>query len=310
MRGIAVVVIAASLAGCSIGPKWKLMKPQKRTCAAEFLEWGGGLTFHVDQGPGDGTFAYDPPGDLITWVEGVYNLRNGDFVYTVTYADDSFRERDEVQGFGTLWTDGDMELEYTLTAHFADDSTASWEVHSQRYGCQEVSRIEDEDGRLEIVDGTWGSDAFSYVREWIWGPLVVEAKGSLEPDGDWEESASEKDGDLRLIYIDKGHADGRVRRDFKGFNGLVEVSGDGSVDRTGTVVMDYWSRSGEGEKAFWEYEVDAWGDGTGIWEQGDATCDLKFDDFSCKLRNCTDAEPGPCSPPAPFPVPSGHPLVR
>lgn len=295
-----LLLVPVVLSGCYVGPVFSLVKESKRTCGASFLAWGGGLTYHVLQGPGDGSFDYEPYGSLVERIEGQYDLKNGSLWWRADYADDSFRVRDDVLGYGTLWRDGDMDLTYSLDVTLADGGEETVKVRTQRWGCTETIREDRGDDRVTIRRGEYSNDAFTYTREWIWGPLVVESEGTRAKDGSWEESTDVQEGIYKLVFTEVGDGAGHVRRDFSVEDGR-KLNGYWERDRDGSITMDYTSNAPGSKRQSWTYTVSGEGKGGGRWEQDGATCDLKFNNWNCKRRNCSDGTDGECTTPMPWP---------
>src|SRR5689334_12348763 len=98
-------MIALLWSGCTVG----FALDEDPTCAEDPYDWGGWLTTHLVHGKKDGTFDYDPAGPLLDRVEGSYDLETGDFSWVASYPTGSRRTSDDVEGFGTAWTDGDLD---------------------------------------------------------------------------------------------------------------------------------------------------------------------------------------------------------
>lgn len=300
MRWSMLLGIAAAASGCYVGPVFELKKESKRTCEDDFFSWGGGLTHHVVQGPGDGTFDYDPTGDLVDRVDGFYDLDVGDFWWWTYYKDDSHRVTDHATGFGTLWRDGDMDVEYTLDVAWADGVDRTYEVRTKRYGCEETTQTGDEDGPISVVEGVWSTDAFTYVTEWIAGPILVTAEGVQSADGAWVESEDLEDGDLVMRYDESGDGDGGIVRSFLVGDGVVEVEGSWERFVDGEVVFSYTSKRVGTKRETWSYTLNGEGRGEGVWDQDGVSCDLVFEDFECARQGC-GASNGVCEPPVAYP---------
>lgn len=302
-RSFLLLPLAVLLPACYVGPMFKIVDEAKRTCDADFLDWGGGLTHHVLQGRGDGLFDYEPENPLIERIEGQYDLESGDFHWTATHAEGGFRLEEEAEGYGTLWRDGDLEVIYDLVVRYEDETERTWEVHTERYGCVETTRSESDRGRVEIVEATWGDDAVSWVRDWIWGPVAISGEGSRNKLGESSESGKvSRKGDLSYQYSQSTDVQGRTVHTFEGHDGVREVAGSWQIDRKGIFEADYTSRAERQDVQTWRYTVDGTGAGEGTWTWGEDRCDLKFRKFHCERRNCNDeALEGRCQPPVDFP---------
>ena len=127
-----IAAVAVLGAGCRVVPVFSLKGKKGRTCASDFLDYTGGITHHVLNGSGDGTFVYDPPQSHIDGIDGLYDLKTGDFWWDVTYLD-WFKTKDEFRdGTGTIWKDGDMDVGYRLDSLRADGSVRQYELRTVR----------------------------------------------------------------------------------------------------------------------------------------------------------------------------------
>ena len=99
MRTWLVLVFFPLVAGCYVGPVFNVKKG-KRTCPDDFLQWTGGLTYHILQGRGDGTFDYVPEQSHIDLVDGFYDLEEGDFWWQTFYTSGNRLDQDLATGAG------------------------------------------------------------------------------------------------------------------------------------------------------------------------------------------------------------------
>ena len=132
------LVLLLPLSGC-LTPVFEL--ESELMCSENFLDWTGGLTYHVLQGNGDGTFDYEPMGSA-TRVAGGYDLVSGDFEWQVTYDDDSAKQTEVVEGYGRVWKDGDLDLVSTSTVTYLDGSAVVTSIRDERWGCDVERRLE------------------------------------------------------------------------------------------------------------------------------------------------------------------------
>lgn len=285
-----LVLGAVGLSAC--GPVYKL-KEKKLTCSERFHTWGGGLVTHVNQGDGDGSFDYQPLDPRIDRIFGLYDLDSGGFYWDEDFVDGSQVRNRRIDGRGTIWNDGDLDVEYDVVADMPGDLEAAYYVREQRLGCDMTRWVEsDIDGQpdpTDIVEGTFTDGGFEYLHRFaLWG-LEVEAEGRLEADSTYEEELSYDEGGVTFDWYEERDDDGTVLREF-----------DESID--GITLQGFWERQLDGDlevvydysapgraREEWTYDLDDGGDGSGGWVFGNVSCDLRFRDFACTLQDCSSS---------------------
>ncbi|MEZ4321034.1 MAG: hypothetical protein R3F61_26380 [Myxococcota bacterium] len=291
MRSLCAVLLAS---GCV--PTYSLSKAT--TCDADVTAPPGSLAHHVlVGGPGDGTFAYDPPAAHIEAVEGAYDLSTGAFAYTVRYAE-GFRSEDRItDGTGTLWRDGDSDLAYDLALVRRDGSEQGFHVRSVRLGCAEDSRFEDAvTGALSYESRVYDPDGYALDRRFDYRGVRVSAVGHVELDGSAQLEMALASGPYALDYTETDDGNGTVRRTFDDRIGIEAVVGSWETDADGTRTDFTRTRDGESPE-HWEYAVDPAGDGSGTLTTDDgAACELRFTANRCMQSGCVGLEDGPCFP--------------
>jgi hypothetical protein len=276
------------VAGC-FQPIFKL--DDALVCGEDFLNWTGGLTYHVIQGNGDGRFDYDPVGRAQR-LSGAYDLETGDFSWETTYGDDDALVSEIVEGYGRVWKDGDLDIVSNVHQTFVDGSAWSYTVRDERWGCDVERRISDESGSIETERGWLQEGRYDYERRWYFFGRDLTATGSRNPDGTYSEELIYENGDTKYNYTETGDVEGYVYRDFVDR----DVSRmDGFFERwaTGAEHWDYKHRV-DGISYYWEYDIDFYGNGTGTLTWKSETCDLKFKEGTCRKKNCTDGSKGSC----------------
>ncbi len=269
---LTIPVLAATLAGCA--PSFLL---DAQTCDEDFLGWHGGLTRHILQGPGDGSFDYDPEGLAEARIAGAYDLATGDFDYEVSYDPSHWRSGTSIAGYGYAKTNGDLDIEYTTFTTDIRARTFSAEVRERRTGCDVVRRTtygEEEEWHF----GTYAPDRYTYRDESIYNgePWIV--TGTLFSDLSYTDRLQYASTSLTYTYTEEGDADGYSRRVFtqvssgSRFEGYIERFLDGSEHVFYTGVST----------GTWDYTLDYDGDGTGTYSEGGATCTLTFTGGNCR----------------------------
>ena len=299
------------LQGCYVGPVFRV-KERKMTCAEPYLIWGGGLVAHVDAGKGNGTFSYDPADNLIEWVEGAYDLKTGDFAYYNDYAPDSYRAKDEIDGYGTIWRDGDIDVIYDVEAITDEEDTFQYRVREQRLGCEMERWVEltdlvvDEDAPIptEVWTGEFTEGVYQYVHRFGLYGMVMEAEGETQPDGTYTESLRFEDaGGASIVWDESGDGDGGVRREFDEQVGS-SLEGYWEREKNGDLTVEYLFEPVAAPQQAWDYVVNERGNGGGSLEIGTNRCDIALDLWDCVLEDCTTAalEGEECNPPLTIPL--------
>jgi len=268
------------------------------TCDVDYVDWAGGLTYDVLQGEGDGAFRYTPErNDVVAEVEGLYDLRSGEFDWTRSYAADAYRISEQAEGSGTLWPDGDLDLGYELTLELGD-RTERLDVRDVRLGCEVERRVEDERGRVDLYSGRIRSNKIVYTHEFVDGSRVLEADGERKRNGTWLEVLDYSDAEITYELEETGDLrDWSWRRDLRYES--PEASFDGFYRRrpNGRLSVSYVARVGTNVPELWDYVLDVEGNGSGTvqFEGIPGTCEITFDEGACRIEGCgTD---GPCTPP-------------
>lgn len=297
----------AALSGCSLfGGKaqFDIADGECSTDPAPWT-WARDLSHHVLKGGGGGSFDYDPDGQSIDDISGFYDLATGDFEWDVTYSDDHYLTGTHVEGFGTIYENGDMDLVGTSTTTDIreDESRVLWRL--VRDGC-EVDLKEvyvDEDG-VELyrndTDGAYDTDGFVFVL-------------TMDVDGDPYEVDGLRTPDLtRTIDADYeiGGVSNTLEETYDEKNEFTETEWTQAYDDAGTDMYyeghDEFDRQGDFYRSYSveqngshladsEYFIDYFGDGTGTWTfyNGDV-CDLEYDGFVCTY-DCGGGNVGSCS---------------
>lgn len=157
---------------------------QDWSCEYEPWDWYGDPVQAVLEADEDGEFDYDPPGELQVGRVGAYDFEEGDLSWTTTYLDDYYGVQGEVEGYGTVFEDGDLDLLYRSVFVDVLGEESHGRVRVEREGCSETSRRW-EIGAEDDLDATPEEDP----REWqveIVSDDQVESTLQFSEDGeDW-----------------------------------------------------------------------------------------------------------------------------
>jgi hypothetical protein len=286
MRHLLLVLLP--LAGC-FQPTFEL--DDSLVCGEDFLSWTGGLTFHVLQGDGDGGFDYDPVGHAKR-VSGAYDLETGDFSWDTTYDEGDALLSEAVEGYGRVWKDGDLDLISTVHETYVDETTRSYTVRDERWGCDVERRIEDESGAIETERGWLQEGRYDYERRWFVFGRDLKATGSRNSDGSYSEELAYENGETKYNYTETGDPDGYIFREFVDRD-ISRMDGYSERWSSGTEHWEYKHRV-DGISYYWDYEFDFYGNGSGTLTWKSESCDLKFKEGTCRKKNCTDGSKGLC----------------
>src|SRR5688572_28939082 len=197
-------------AGCSRG----FTLDGDPTCADDPYDWGAGLTTHLVHGHRDGTFDYDPDGPLLEGVEGEYDLDSGDFTWTASFDGGGRRTVDEIDGYGTAWTDGDLDTVMDVVSSGEGIDEVTTEVRDVRLGCDLDRTVTDPDGGVRVYEGVFEDGGLTYSHTYAEQGIVVTAEGELDADGRWEESVDHDEAGVVWTSTETGDPDGTVSRTF------------------------------------------------------------------------------------------------
>jgi len=282
------LLVCLLLIGC--GPSFKL-DATGLTCGVDIFSWSGGLTRSVLLGEGDGAFSYAESYGVAS-VTGDYDLSTGVFEYDVVWSAGHARVNERVAGQGTLWTDGDMDIEYTREVEWIDGSVTTQTSREKRLGCAVSEQHTDENGTTYLY-GTYDAGGLEYRREYTEGSHTIEVSGRLGATASYGEEALYESDPYALEYQESGSLSGNALRVFTDTVDGVKIEGQWARDDAGAVSYDY-GVTGGGYQEEWVFDLDFSGTGEGEVVIGDTTCDLEVTDFACERKRCGDLR-GSCT---------------
>lgn len=289
MRFLPAALLPVLLAGCS---NWIDRSP---ACKLDVYDWSDDLLAHILTGPGDGTFDYDPDDVPRQNLSGSYDYESGDFSWSVNYADDYWLVSTEVEGYGTAFHDGNLDVWYTEThTDILDDTwTDTWRV--ERKGCDVVAESWMGGSSTSLVRSgsykddesyTWEGDLSGYhyfggMRQNLSRTLGIEAD-----DGSYVQASTAKpEGTSDTTWSGDCYDTGYTceATEHERFDGgressvtILDAGGDVYV-----VINGDYSYAGVGEE-HWSFD-----DGT--------ECDLVTDAGGDCVYSCSDGSDGSCS---------------
>ncbi|MCB9759377.1 MAG: hypothetical protein H6739_06015 [Alphaproteobacteria bacterium] len=275
-------------------------------CEYDVFNWLGGLSRHADVGESDGDlirFDYPTNEAWITRINGRYNTLDGEFSVQYDYFDGYFMSVYEAEGYGTVYTDGDLDVLSTVYEEDVLGDSVLYQERHLRSGCDGTIRTRYPEGssrtpyttNYTIVSDTQVDydsvidydDGGRVTREWtmndaldVAGTVVSDADGvnysseyTQDVDANFESTWTQESTDFDYV--------GTTTRDVTGFN-VQEY--DGVEHGTGNVLFHLRS----------ERNYD--GSGTGSYQDftQDLTCDVTYgSNGSCDL-SCSNGYEGRC----------------
>jgi hypothetical protein len=281
-------MLALALLGCNV---WF---DEAATCSYNVYDWSDDVTAHILQGSGDGTFSYDPADEPRSGVEGWYDPSNGDFAWDVAYDGDYYLASAEVEGYGTAYHNGDLDVLFeTVVTDILDVESRMW-TRAKREGCDmTVSTWADgaEDEALVSVGSYEDDDTYKWEIDY--------------PGYDWRGAFRRNQSRTEVIDADDGsyftsttyQADGLVETELESdcYDGYFCV-GTTELRFRGTEVGDIEVFDGDTSVAtvIWEFKYDGDGSQTIDYAEGDTvTCEYEVDGSDCSY-SCDDGSDGSC----------------
>lgn len=256
--------------------------------------WSDDLLTHVLQGEGEGTFDYDPIDKPRERISGNYDFESGDFWWDEDFDGDYFLSSIEVEGYGTAFHNGDLDLLYTETTVDVLDEEVVTDYRVLREGCDvNIASWDHKDEEIEdafVQEGEYTSDD---LLEWEASDQGVSYIGTLEDDLTRTLSIELDDGSYEAWT--ESDPDGTSTGGWIGEcgDGLVceveqKVDFDGSVTETWKVLQD-GDPYATGEA---EYDYD--GSGELELDYGSVLCTYTYKSSGKCTYSCDDGSEGDC----------------
>lgn len=281
LLGVASTLVLLSACGMFASePKFEL-EPQL-ACTEDML-FDADLTSHLVEGPGDGTFDYDPTGEFATRIDGSYDLSTGDFVYETEYDADAWMKKAEVEGYGFAKENGDLDVRYTSVRTDVHDEATTLEVRLEREACHQTVRYFDADSGVEVVEeGDYTAEGYVYTRNTpVDGEDDQVVEGVLHEDLTWEDALEWSTDDLDYAFEREGDADGYSISSWEQHEADWDYEGTTENFLDGSRREHMEGDGADGSSFVQDWEVDFDGNGDGTYEAGDVECDLEFDEWAC-----------------------------
>lgn len=258
----------------------------------------GGLLQHLTRADALGAFFYDPPQPLVRNVDGAYDLTSGDLSWVSTYADGYYLTKQRVVGQGVAYTDGDLDLAYSVQEVREDGDLDTVSVREVRLGCDvERDVFNQADKLIRSERGTYRPKGYVYTTERIRRGVVVPIDGVRQPDGRWTEEEAYRVDDYEYVGTAEADGLGRIDTSFREVEGNELREGtirrlpDGSERHRFTVTL--FNATAE-----WDYTLNFRGTGKGTAEVTPNgiepyTCEVSFKKGTCSI-DCPNYPEEPC----------------
>lgn len=264
---------------------------QEPACDEDVYAWSDDLLAYILTGDGSGSFDFDPADEPRVGIEGEYDAESGDFAYEVAYDRDYWLAEEAVEGWGTVYHDGDLDLYYVVRSEDVLGETWATDHRVERQGCDMAVWTWDHDADPAdalLRFGAYDDDAYTWTAEDTSGAYGGTLEDDLTRTGWWVstdggseyELTEDPDGTAEYTYL---------------------YSGDGATDQgSGARAFDGgWVVEGAYESRETEYtyrwEVDYAGDGVAEFDfDGDViACDVDQDGDECTM-SCDDGNEYAC----------------
>jgi hypothetical protein len=170
------MLFALTLIGCTT---WIDQEP---ACGQDVYYWSDDVLAHILTGDGSGAFEYDPIDEPRTSIEGEYDPITGDFSWVEKYDQAYYLRRAQVDGFGTVYHNGNLDLYFETAITDMLDETYVTAYRVQRTGCDmSVASWDAENGSVETAAVREGSYEGGEVYEWTTSASGAAYSGSLRP---------------------------------------------------------------------------------------------------------------------------------
>lgn len=290
------LALLAGLSACGGGEYLKNV-----ACEAPVTLLTPDLTTHVASGPGDGTFAYDPDGELVATVTGDYDLVSGDFTWTELAANGSWYQRAEVSGYGYANRNGNLDVIGDRLVIDSLDLERREQFRVRRIGCSMERRLRQwtTSGERESVElGTYAGTSYDYEIERIGGASTRFTEGSRDTALDFTETITEE----RPGYSFEGERTGNLgdgewvlesEESISTRQGTVLQTTTRERARDGSQVVEMTQTFANGTRIVYSYELDYGGNGDGTLTGPGLSCSLTFTGGECRYA-CPNGDRGLC----------------
>ncbi|NOY26252.1 MAG: hypothetical protein GXP62_10310 [Oligoflexia bacterium] len=177
-------LLALSTLACSNGKSGSDAYFGDWSCQYQPWDWYGDTVQAALAADPDGAFDFDPPSELLTNRQGTYGFETGDLSWTSSYTDGYYGVQGALDGYGTIYGNGDVDLLYKTTFEDVLGETTARRVRAERQGCTSTSKSWDigVDDDIETVPS---EDPFIWSTEIVADDRVEAHAEQTNSDGDW-----------------------------------------------------------------------------------------------------------------------------
>jgi hypothetical protein len=296
------MIVVFLLACSSVPPEYQHWFDQEPACDVEVYAWSDDVLAHVLTGDGDGSFDYDPEDRPRTQVDGTYNAGSGNIGWQASYHEDYWLERGTVEGHGTVFHNGDLDVEYTETTTDVLEVESAVAYRVERTGCSMTTWRWDPEGEaadaLEL-SGDYDGDRFTFSGD----DGDYEYRGSFDSDhrrtfgyesedgtaSSWAETGADGVTQSEWTLLDDACIDGEED---------LRCTGTGTTAFDGSTEAD-WTLDQDGNEVARQHEEFAYdGDGTIVYEYEDGEewveCVYTYEQGTCSGVECDDGKKHRC----------------
>jgi hypothetical protein len=280
------MMIALTLLGCTT---WIDQEP---ACDQDVYYWSDDALAHVLTGDGSGEFEYDPEDEPRTAITGAYDPATGDFEWEEEYDSEYYIKDAEVEGFGTLYHSGNLDLLYTRTVTDMLDEVVSTVFRVQRNGCNMTIASWDAEGDVDDAFVRTGTYEDEEVWEWEADYPGYSWRGSMRKTLLRTEQIEADDGSYWSFTSTK--PDGETTQEWTGACGDYYCEGEATRFYGGRLNESYEAFDGDESVYTFQGAYDYAGNGEArVDYDGGPSCELTYEEWECTYE-CDDGTDGDC----------------
>jgi len=298
-----VASLLLSLAGCQ--------GHGELLCARDVHDWYDNPTYTLVQADTTGAFDFDPVGEPIQRRNGKYNLNNGSLHYTDHYKSGYYLDERVVDGFGTIYDNGNLDLAYTSVVTDCVGVISALYVRMERTRCEGTLSVWDVDPASTWDQGPPAGTAAltrtvsidspekvtSYMQTTSSGQPYIE-NTTYTPDVLYTSEVDIANGG----YVSRStmDLDGTGRANWSQFGAIFgdayDYAGTTRYLFNGGYHEEYTIYEAGTQTAVAEMTIDMAydGTGTGTYTEGNTSCDLVYAAGDACTYTCSDGSTGRC----------------
>lgn len=217
------VLVLAVLTGCS---SWI---DQEADCEYAIYDWSDDLLAYILAGDGSGAFELDPVDAPRTTISGEYAADDGDYEYDVEYDDDYWLKEQHVEGFGTVFHNGNLDLKHSVSSRDVLGETWAMFYRIQRNECEMAiaSWADGDEANATTITGEYEDDT-SFAWDMAYPGYTIRG-GWDDTLAEWQLVAAD-DGTYRSeSQTDPEEGETSYEYSAEGYQGSAKFRWDGSI---------------------------------------------------------------------------------